>query len=490
MSAIKKFLGQAAIYGVTTVVSRMFNFILTPFFTAVFQPGVYSIFTKMYASASLVNAILAFGMESTFFRYLNKHEDKKQEVYNNSFLCIAFLASIFLITGLIFARPLALHFATEPGQVADYVKYVQYFIWLLFIDAICVIPFAKIRADERPMRYSMIKFLNIGTFITLNLTFLLLIPAIIKSGGSLGNWCATWYHGEWVGYVFISNLAASVLTLILLLPEFLRLQLKFDKVLFSKMVSYSWPILIANLSFVINENLDKMVLEPLGVSSYNLGVYGGVGKLAIFLSLFVTAFRLGAEPFFFGHAKNANAKETYASILDYFVVALALIFVGLVANIEIIKHFINEEYWVGLEAVPVLLFGYVCLGIYGNLSIWYRLSDQTKFGLYISVVGAIITIVLNIALVPKFGYMGSAWVSLLAYFTMMVISYILGQQNYPIPYNLKRIISYLIVSVVLVILSFWVFHRNIYIGNALLIAFMAGVFYFEKDQLKALLLKK
>jgi O-antigen/teichoic acid export membrane protein len=490
MSAIKRFLGQAAIYGVTTVVSRMFNFILTPFFTGVFQPGVYSIFTKMYASASLVNAILAFGMESTFFRYLNKHEDKKQEVYNNSFLCIAFLSSIFLVTGLIFARPLALHFATEPGEVADYIKYVQYFVWLLFIDAICVIPFAKIRADERPMRYSLIKFLNIGTFIALNLTFLLLIPAVIKSGGSLGNWCATWYHGQWVGYVFISNLAASALTLILLLPELLKLQLKFDRVLFTKMVSYSWPILVANLSFVINENLDKMVLEPLGVSAYNLGVYGGVGKLAIFLSLFVTAFRLGAEPFFFSHAKSANAKETYASILDYFVVALALIFVGLVANIEILKHFIDEEYWVGLEAVPVLLFGYVCLGIYGNLSIWYRLSDQTKFGLYISVVGAIITIILNIALVPKFGYMGSAWVSLLAYFTMMVISYILGQQNYPIPYNLKRIVIYLIVSLVLVILSFWVFHRNIYIGNALLIAFMAGIYYVEKDQLKALLLKK
>jgi len=433
---------------------------------------------------------LAFGMESTFFRYLNKHEDKKQEVYNNSFLCIAFLSSIFLITGLIFARPLALHFATDPGQVSDYVKYVQYFVWLLFIDAICVIPFAKIRADERPMRYSMIKFLNIGTFIALNLTFLLLIPAIVKSGGSLGNWCASWYHGQWVGYVFISNLAASVLTLVLLLPELLRLQLKFDKELFTKMISYSWPILVANLSFVINENLDKMVLEPLGVSAYNLGVYGAVCKIAVFLSLFVTAFRLGAEPFFFSHAKNANAKETYASILDYFVVALALIFVGLVANIEILKHFIDEEYWVGLEAVPILLFGYVCLGIYGNLSIWYRLSDQTKFGLYISVVGAIITIVLNIALVPKFGYMGSAWVSLLAYFTMMVISYVLGQRNYPIPYDLKRIVIYLIVSLVLVILSFWVFHRNIYIGNALLIAFMAGVFYFEKDQLKALLLKK
>ncbi|MFP5081216.1 lipopolysaccharide biosynthesis protein [Pedobacter sp. JCM 36344] len=490
MSAIKKFLGQTAIYGLTTVVSRMFNFILTPFFTGVFQPAVYSIFTKMYASASLVNAVLALGMESTFFRYLNKHEDKKQEVYNNSFFSIVFISVLFLISGLVFAEPIAAHFSTEPDQVNDYINYVHYFVWLLFIDAICVIPFAKLRAEGRPMRYSLLKFLNIGTFIGLNLTFLLLVPMLIKTGGTVGDWCAIWYQWNWIGYVFVSNLVASVLTLLLLIPELLRLQLRFDKVLFSKMVTYSWPVLVANLSFVINENLDKMVLEPLGVSAFNLGVYGGVCKIAVFLSLFITAFRLGAEPFFFGHAKAENAKQTYAIILNYFVVALALIFVALVANIEILKRFIDKEYWVGLDAVPILLFGYVCLGIYSNLSIWYRLSDQTKYGLYISVVGAVITIVLNIVLVPVFGYMGSAWVSLLAYFVMMVISYVLGQRNYPIPYDLMRIVSYLIISVVLVVLSFWVFNRNIYIGNALLIAFIAGVFYVEKDQLRALLLKK
>lgn len=490
MSAIKRFLGQTAIYGLTTVVSRMFNFILTPFFTGVFQPGVYSIFTKMYASASLINAILAFGMESTFFRYLNKHEEKKQEVYNNSFFSIGFLSLLFLVTGLVFAKPLALHFSNGPEEVADYLQYVNYFVWILFIDAICVIPFAKLRADERPIRFSLIKFLNIGTFIGFNLFFLLVVPLFIESGGAVGTWFASWYREGWIGYVFISNLIASVLTLLLLIPELFKLQFKFDKVLFAKMISYSWPVLVANLSFVINENLDKMILEPLGVSAYNLGVYGAVCKIAVFLSLFITAFRLGAEPFFFSHAKSTNAKQTYATILNYFVVALALIFVGLVANIEILKHFIDKDYWVGLEAVPVLLFGYVCLGIYSNLSIWYRLSDQTKYGLYISVVGAIITIVLNIVLVPGFGFMGSAWVSLLAYFIMMVISYVLGQRNYPIPYDLKRIVIYLLVSVVLVILSFWVFDRNIIVGNVLLLAFAAAVFYFEKDQLKLILTKK
>jgi len=499
MSVLKKFLGQTAVYGFSTVISRLFNFILTPLFTKAYPTATFGIFTKMYAYASLINAVLAFGMESTYFRYLNKHEDKKQEVYNNSFLCIAFISVLFLITGLVFVNPIAGYLTTDVAQLTDYRHYVQYFIGILFVDAICVIPFAKLRAEDRAVKYSVVKFLNIGFFVGLNLFFIYAVPAIIKHQWPMAEWMASWYRTKWVGYVFISNLVASLVTLLMLLPEFLKLQLKFDKELFAKMFSYSWPILVANLSFIVNENLDKIVLSellPKEVADAQVGIYGAVCKIAIFMSIFITAFRLGAEPFFFSYAKNANAKKTYAMILHYFVVALALLFVALVANIEILKYFISRDaahiadYWVGLPAVPYLLFGYVCLGIYMNLSIWYRLSDQTRFGLYISIVGAVITIVMNFVLIPKYSYMGSAWVSMLAYFVMMVISYVLGQKYYPIPYDLKRILSYLVVSVVLVVLSFWVFDRNIYIGNAMLLAFFAGVVYFEKDQLKLILKKK
>lgn len=499
MSVLKKFLGQTAVYGVSTVISRLFNFILTPLFTKAYPTATFGIFTKLYAYASLINAILAFGMESTYFRYLNKHEDKKQEVYNNSFLCIAFIATLFLITGLVFVNPIAAYLTADLDQLPDYRHYVQYFIGILFLDAICVIPFAKLRAEDRAFKYSVVKFLNIGFFVGLNLFFIYLVPAIIKNNWPMGDWMASWYRTKWVGYVFISNLVASSVTLLMLLPEFLKLQLKFDKELFQKMFSYSWPILVANLSFIVNENLDKIVLSellPKEVADAQVGIYGAVCKIAIFMSIFITAFRLGAEPFFFSYAKNVNAKKTYAVILHYFVIALALLFVALVANIEILKYFISRdaahiaEYWVGLPAVPYLLFGYVCLGIYMNLSIWYRLSDQTRFGLYISIIGAIITIVMNFILIPKYSYMGSAWVSMLAYFVMMVISYLLGQKYYPIPYDLKRILSYLLVSVVLVVLSFWVFDRNLYIGNALLLLFFVGVIYFEKDQLKLILKKK
>lgn len=491
MSVYKKFLGQTAVYGISTVFSRLFNFILTPIYTSVYQKGVYGIFTNMYANASLINAVLAFGMESTYFRYLNKFEDKKQEVYNNSFLCIAFISTLFLVTGLVFSTPIAAYLSSKPSEIADYQQYVSFFLWILFVDAICVIPFAKLRADGRPFRYSVAKFLNIGCFVGFNLIFIYVIPAMIKHDWLGASWIASWYRNQWIGYVFLSNLIASIVTFLYLLPEFLKLQLRFDKQLFGNMFGYSWPILIANLSFIINENLDKLVLKkllPPAIADGEVGIYGAVCKIAIFLSIFITAFRLGAEPFFFSHAKQQNAKQTYATILKYFVIALSVLFVGIIANIEILKFFIRkEEYWVGLPAVPYLLLGYVCLGIYTNLSIWYRLSDQTRFGLYISVAGAVITIVLNLILIPRFSYMGSAWVSMLAYFVMMVLSYVLGQKHYPIPYNLKKILAYLIVSTVIVFASFFIFNRNVYIGNALLIAFVASIVYFEKDDVMKIL---
>jgi len=493
MSVYKKFLGQTMVYGISTIASRLLNFILTPIFTRSYGASALGVFTKMYAYASMINAILAFGMETTFFRYLNKHEDKKQQVYNNSFLIVAFISTLFLITGLVFTEPITKWLLnSNMSHYQDQKRYVQYFLWLLFSDAICVIPFARIRADGKPFRYSIIKFVNILSYVLLSLFFIYGIPLVIKHDLPGAAFFQSWFRDKWVGYVFIANLVASALTFLLLVPEFLKVQFKFDRDLFKKMLSYSWPVLIANLSFIVNENLDKILLDRYTTEA-EVGIYGAVCKLAIFLSIFNMAFRLGAEPFFFSYAKNENAKVTYAKILEYFVIALSILFVALTANIEILKYFISRdakhlaEYWVGLPAVPYLLVGYVCLGIYMNLSIWYRLSDQTRFGLYISLIGAFITIVFNIILIPKFSYMGSAWVSMATYGTMMIISYILGQKYYPIPYNLKKILSYLIISIILVFSSFFVFHRNIYIGNAMLIIFVAGIAYFEKNDLVKIL---
>ncbi len=495
MSVIKKFAGDTAIYGLSTVASRVLNFFLTPIYVRVYPAGVYGIFTEMYSFASIINALLSFGMETTFFRYLNKNQYKKETIYSHTFMVIAFISLVFLVLSLTFLKPIATWLQQgRSTSIADFETFIKLFIFILITDALSVVPFAKLRADGKPAQYSVLKTINILVFIALNLLFIFGIPFIIKHNFWLANFLESWYRPSWIGYVFIANLIASILTLILLLPQLLLLKFSYNKTLLINMFNYSWPVLVANLSFIINENSDKIFLThllPPRVSHIQAGIYGACCKLAIFLSIFIQAFRLGAEPFFFNHAKEKNSGTTYALIMDYFIIAVCIIFVGLVANIELLKNFIKaqdavqrELYWSGLRVVPVLLFGYVSLGIYMNLSVWYKLSDQTKYGLYISGIGAILTVVLNIIYIPQYGFVASAWVSLLAYTSMMVLSFLLGQKHYAIPYHIKKNVAYLCVAVLLVILSFMVFKRNLIVGNSLFLGFILVTLYLEKNNLK------
>lgn len=450
----------------------------------------------MYSWASMLNAVLAFGMETTYFRYLNKYENDKQKVYNNTFYTIFMLSLLFLLFSVLFVDDLAAWMQMGNTFDPDYARYIKYFIYILVLDALAVIPFAKLRADGKPLRYSFIKVLNILTFVGFNLLFIFILPLIIKQNWYGVEFISSWYREAWVGYVFISNLIASLITLLLLLPELFKLTFTYDFKLLKEMFVYSLPVLIANISFIINENIDKIFLGkllPPGISDQEVGIYAACCKIAIFLSIFINAFRLGAEPFFFSHAKNKNSGETYAKIMNYFVIAVCLIFVLLVANIELLKYFIKGKdaaeqamYWSGLKIVPILLFAYVSLGIYINLSIWYKLSDQTRYGLYISGIGAILTIVLNLIFIPTYGYLASAWISLTAYTVMMVLSYIWGQKNYPIPYNLKKNILYLLASLCIVFVAFVVFDRNLLIGNALFLIFTGSIIFAERKDLKAI----
>lgn len=501
MSTAKKFAGQTAIYGLSTVASRVLNFFLTAIYTRTFAPSVYGVLNTLYAYASMLNAVLSFGMETTFFRYLNKHEDKKDVVYNNSFFAILSVGVVFFAGTFVFTDSIAVWILGKtPGSHDDFVLFIKFFICILIIDSYSVIPFAKVRADGRPGRYGAIKAVNIMVFIAFNLIFIKVIPFVISHNIVGYSWLSSWYKPGWLGYVFVSNLIASMLTFVLLLPEVVKLKLRFDFGMFKLMVLYSWPILIANISYIINENVDKMMLPKLLPATLlkqgDVGIYAAGCKIALFLSIFINAFRLGAEPFFFNQAKNKNAKETYARIMNYFVIAVVMIFVAIIANIEILKFFIHGKdavetklYWSGLRVVPLLLFGYVSLGIYMNLSVWYKLSDQTKYGFYISGIGAILTIALNWIFIPKYSYIASAWVSLIAYATMMILSYLWGQKNYPIPYNIKKNLIYITVSIVIVILSFYVFDRNIFVGNALLIMFALSAYFVERKELM-LILKK
>jgi O-antigen/teichoic acid export membrane protein len=501
LSTAKKFAGQTAIYGISTIAGRVLSFFLTPVYTRAYAPGTYGILTTMFSYTSILNAVMAFGMETTFFRYLNKYSENRAKVYNNAFASVFSITVIFLVLTLPFINHLATFIQVGKNTSHhDFERFITYFVAILIIDAWCVIPFAKIRADGKPGRYSLIKFINVIIFIALNLTFIWGLPFWTSHHLPGTAWINEWYVKGWVGYVFLSNLIASTITLILLLPELLKIRFDFDGKMLLEMYAYSWPVLVANISFIINENLDKLLLGkllPQNISVREVGIYAACAKISLFLSIFVQAFRLGAEPFFFSHAKNKNAGQTYARIMDYFVITVCLIFVALIANIDILKYFIKGHdakqtalYWTGLGVIPPLVFGYVSLGIYMNLSVWYKLSDQTKYGLYISGVGAILTIILNILFIPRYSYMASAWVSLIAYATMMVLSYIWGQKNYPIPYNLKKNLAYIISSILIVYLSFYIFKRNIFAGNALLLLFILTAIYFEGKNLKAIFIKR
>lgn len=500
MSAIKKFAGQTAVYGISTVITRFLNFFLTPIYVGLYSPKVYGIFSLMYSWASMLNALLAFGMETTYFRYLNKYENDRQKVYNNTFFTVLLVAFIFMLFTILFVDDIAAWIQKGDQHDPDYASYIKCFIYILVADALAVIPFAKLRADGRSIRYSLIKLVNIMTFIGFNLLFIFVFPLIIKQGWFGAEYLVGWFREGWVGYVFISNLIASLFTLVLLIPELLNLTFTYDLLLVKEMFVYSLPVLIANISFIVNENIDKVFLGqllPPAVSEQELGIYAACCKIAVFLSIFINAFRLGAEPFFFSHARNKDATETYAQIMNFFIIAVSLIFILLVANIELLKYFIRGKdaaeqalYWSGLKIVPVLLFGYVSLGIYINLSIWYKLSDQTRFGLYISGIGAILTIILNLIFIPKYSYLASAWISLSAYTVMMILSYIWGQRNYPIPYKLRKNIIYLLSSICIVFVAFVVFERNLIIGNTLFIIFTAIVLIVERKDIKLIFGKK
>ncbi len=524
MSTAKKFAGQTAVYGLSTIAGKVLVFFLTPVYTGAYVTAAYGVITTLYSYISIINALLAFGMETTFFRYLNKHPDNKQRVYNNAFASVFVVTILFLLLTFPFAGWIAgyvdvshaqklaakgLHPHTVLGTTyADFLKYVYICLAIVIVDAWCAIPFAKLRADGKPARYGLIKLASVLIFVGFNLIFIYVVPFWLSHNFAGSGWISQWFTPRWVGYVFVSELLSSLVTLLLLLPQLLQIRFDFDKEMLLSMYRYSWPVLIANLSYIVNENIDKIFLGKLlpANSLHDVGVYGACSKIAVFLSIFVNAFRLGAEPFFFNHAKNKNAKQTYARIMDYFVIAVCVIFVALIANIDWLKYFIrNQTYWVGLSVVPPLLFGYVSLGIYMNLSIWYKLSDQTKYGLYISGIGAILTIVLNLIFIPKYSYMASAWVSLIAYTVMMILSYIWGQKNYPIPYNLKKNLAYIISSIIIVYFITQIngnygmsasantnthgpvaFDKGFFIGDGLLLGYILVAFYFERANLRAI----
>lgn len=456
----KKLLGQTALYGLTTVIIRLFPFIINPYITNAFGPEAYAPFADFYSVAGVIAVLLTHGMETTFFRFaIDEKDDKK--LISTAFFSVAAATLLFLIFSLSFNRELAVAFKT-PTQV----DLLTILVIVLSLDAFSAMPFVMLRKNERPIKYASIKIANGVINFLLVIFFLQVLPRVPQ--GIMG----LKYNPEFgIGYVFVANLVASGSTFLLLFKDIFIAKLKyFSWELWRRMITYSWPIMIAGLAGIINETMDRQFLKfllPEEIGRHQLGVYGAVAKIVTFVVLFRQAYVLGIEPFFFSHSKNENAGKTYAKLMDVFIAVNCMIILFLCVNLDWIAKFYlrNPEYYEGIQILPILFFASLFLGIYLNLSVWYKLSDRTIVGSYISFIGAAVTIAINFYFIPKYGYWASAWATIASYFVMMIVSYIWGQKKHPIPYNVYGNIIIITVTIIVSLVYYQNFKHNIWLGN-------------------------
>ncbi|WP_299533781.1 oligosaccharide flippase family protein [Ulvibacterium sp.] len=486
MNPLKKLFKQTAIYGLATVLPRMLSFLLLPLYTALLNTAGYGEVSVIFAWFAIFNVLLAYGMETAFFRFYSQEEDKNK-VISTSLLSILGTTGFFVFVALLFQESMA-----EITGIA--VQYIRYAIFILALDALVIVPFAWLRANERPTRYAVIKILNVSLNFGLNVFFLLFLPKIVH--GNPGGLLSGLYRENFeISYIFISNLIASGVTLTLMSHLYLRQPFFFDKPLWHKMIRYSMPIMIAGVAFTVNEVFDRILLEwllPEDIAKSEVGKYSACYKLALFMTLFATAFRMGIEPFFFNHFKTENPQKAYAQVTNYFVVLGSIILLSVVVFADVLKVIFvrNEAYWEAMSIVPLIVLASFFLGIYHNLSVWYKVTDKTKIGAYISLIGALLTIVINMAFIPRFGYTASAVATLVAYGSMMTMSFFFGRMYYPIPYNFRKIIFYLGLSILFSVLSFYVFNRDLILGSILLLLFLGLIYKMENDKLKQIFFKK
>lgn len=464
----------------------MLSFILVPLYTKVMPPGSYGEVTLIFAWFAIFNVILAYGMETAFFRFYNTTEHR-EKVTGTALFSIVGSTAIFVLFALLFRESLSTVLNIE-------FRYIEYVILILALDALVIVPFAWLRANEQPLRYALVKIMSVAINLGLNVFFLLLLPRLAENNPqSLLE--AIYIKDFEISYIFISNLVASAVTLVVMIRLYIITPYKFDRALWRRMMRYALPVMIAGVAFTINEVFDRFLLSellPQDIAKSEVGKYSACYKLAMFMTLYATAFRLGIEPFFFSHAGSDEPQKAYAQITNYFVVLGSIILLGVVVFADLLKSvfILNPAYWEAMPIVPVILLASLCLGIYHNLSVWYKVTDRTRFGAYFSLAGAFVTILVNYLLIPGIGYYASALATLMAYALMMSLSFFYGRKYYPIPYNFRKISFYLGLSVLFSALSFYVFNRNLVIGSLLLLVFLTLVYRMESDILKRIFLKR
>ena len=491
MSGIKKLAGQTLWYGVPTIASRFLGYLMNLSLPLIFaQPSKTADLTQIYAIIPFLNVLFTYGLETAYFRFSQDHDNKK--LYNT--LSVSLIGSTIFFTGLLFI------FKSNIAHWANVDKHPEYITWMaciIFFDAISTLAFARLRQENRPKRYAFARISGVIMNIMVVALFMAIIPKYVQSHPN--SFVETFYNkNTGIGYYLIGNICGSILTFLLLRKEFSQIRLEFDKKLWKKIMNYAYPLVIVGMGGMVNDMLSRLIYQhvvnlPEEQAKHELGIFGNIYRLAVLITIMIQAFRMAAEPFFFNRSKEENAPRTYARIMKFFVIASCFMFLFISLYIDVFRWFfqaIHKAAWVeGLYIVPLLALGNVFLGIYYNLSIWYKLTHKNMTGAMITIVGAMITIVLNILLIPQYHYLGAAIATFCCYLFMMITSYVLGQKYYPVPYARTKLIAYLAL-VVLIYLShrglvyLWDNHWfNLGTATALLFMFMLFVGKIERNEL-------
>lgn len=484
MSPFKKLASQTAIYGLPTIVGRLLNYLLVPIYTRTFSTAQYGTVNEMYAYVSFLLIVLTYGMETSLFNF-SRNNENKEKVYSTILLTIILTSSVFILGTWLFAQPIA-----DLINYPNHTEYIIYFGWILGLDAISSIAFAKLREQQKAGLFAGIKILNIAANIFFNLFFIVYCPKLLAQNPQ--SWLLKFYDPQiGVGYVFVSNLISSIITILIQLPFILRVKFTFDFSQLKTILKYSSPLLLAGLAGMTNETIDRILLKyllPENSALEQVGIYGACYKISLIMTIFIQTFRFAAEPFFFSHSDKQDAKQVYARVMKYFVIICSIIFLGTMINLSWIQGFIGKDFRSGLQVVPLLLMANFFLGVFFNLSIWYKLTNQTRYGAWLTIFGAVITLAGNFIFIPRFGYMACAYTTLVCYLLMMLVSYFIGNKHYHVNYDVKRIVAYIGLSLLLFAISQYINFDSDVLGitikNLLLILFALVVFLFERKEFR------
>ena len=482
---------QTAIYGLSSIVGRFLNYLLVPLYTFKIcaeagGPAAYGIVTNLYAYTALLLVILTFGMETTFFRFANKEGVDPSKAFSTSGLAVGSVALVFLILVSVFLKPIA-----NVLNYADHPEFVEIMAIIVALDAFQAILFARLRYENKAIKFATLKLLFIFLNIGMNLFIFFLAPGLKESHPALMSWYENSYQ---VGYIFIVNLICTSLITFGFIPEIKKLRFGIDHDMLKQMLKYTWPLLLLGLAGILNQVADKICyrfLVPGEEGDRQLGIYGACVKIAMIMAMITQAFRYAYEPFVFGGKRDNADKETQASVMKYFIIFTLLAFLAVVMYMPVLQYIIGPEYREGLRVVPIVMMAEIFMGIYFNLSFWYKLTDQTLWGAIFSAIGCAVLLAINFIFVPKYGYMACAWGGFAGYATCMVLSYFVGQKKAPIPYNLKSAFMYFAVAMVLFFAQKYIHIGStvwtLVVNTGLLLVFFAFICWREKDLVKGVM---